>query len=430
MVKHVLSAIGLIPTDLLYCSKWELKIISNILNNFGLSFWSQLILNISLFAETLNLDRNYFMTNISDSTHYANKNFETNIIRNFSRKYSMHYLKNYPSILDPQWRNFIYTYPHKLLLLNSAFQFCNTSSNFLLSLSNEKQDLLKKIINEFGLLISKQITSTDLINIKAPFLFYNLLFHTNRGLTSKIYCGLVTELAKDHFSAPTKWNKIGFGYSTPVIQKAAGLIYQLKLPTRFKSKLFKHNLMGYKSLGLLKALGYLESTRCKFCTTSNMDYLHIFFDCPFSQFLLSIFEHQILKYLHTKVKITVDMINVFYIPTSLRKNIRDIMCNLIGSIKVNLHNLFFKTYAVCNPYDESKAISLYNKIINDCKILNPLMSQFNRLHYRPIKDSLYIFYNNAKVEPIIKHNSKFTNNYEDSFSKAVGLDLDKLLNSA
>ena len=58
------------------------------------------------------------------------------------------------------------------------------------------------------------------------------------------------------------------------------------------------------------------------------------------------------------------------------------------------------------------------------------MSQFNRLHYRPIKDSIYNFYNNAKVEPIIKHNSKFTNNYEDSFSKAVGLDLDKLLNSA
>ena len=132
-----------------------------------------------------------------------------------------------------------------------------------------------QIINEFGLLISRQITPTDLINIKAPFLFYNLLFRTNRGLTSQIYCGLVTELAKDHFSAPTKWNKIGFGYSTSVIQKAASIIYHLKLPTWFTSKLFKHNLMGYKSLGLLKALGFLESTRCKFCTTSNIDYLHI-----------------------------------------------------------------------------------------------------------------------------------------------------------
>ena len=143
----------------------------------------------------------------------------------------MHYLKNYPSILDPQWRNFIYTYPHKLLLLNSTFQFCNTGSNSFLSLSNEKQELLRTIINEFGTLISRQITPTDLINIKAPFLFYNLLFRTNRGLTSQIYCGLVTELAKDHFSAPTKWNKIGFGYSTSVIQKAASIIYHLKLPT-------------------------------------------------------------------------------------------------------------------------------------------------------------------------------------------------------
>ena len=186
MVKHVLSAIGLIPTNLLYCSKWDLKIISNILNNFGLSFWSQLILSISLFSEALNSDKNFFMVNISDSTHYASKNFQTNMVRNFSRKYPMHYLKNYPTILDPQWRDFIYTYPHKLVLLNSAFQFCNTNSNPFINLSHDKQELLRKIINEFGTLISGQITSTDLINAKAPFLFYNLLFHTNRGLTSKL----------------------------------------------------------------------------------------------------------------------------------------------------------------------------------------------------------------------------------------------------
>ena len=110
---------------------------------------------IPQLAKTLNSDSYCFTENMSDSTHYANKNFETNIIRNFSRKLSIHYLKNFPSILDPQWRDFIYTYPHKLLLLNSNFQFGNTSSNSFLNLPNEKQELLKQTINEFGLLILK-----------------------------------------------------------------------------------------------------------------------------------------------------------------------------------------------------------------------------------------------------------------------------------
>ena len=107
---------------------------------------------------------------------------------------------------------------------------------------------------------------------------------------------------------------------------------------------------------------------------------------------------------------------------------KNIIYNIIGSFNVNLHNLFFKTYLVSNHFDGSKAILLYN-IIGDCKILNPLMPQFNRLHYRLIKDSLYIFYHKAKGDPIIRHHSVFTNNYEDSFSKHIEQEMDKVLNS-
>ena len=188
--------------------------------------------------------------------------------------------------------------------------------------------------------------------------------------------------------------------------------------------------MGYKNLGLLKALGFLDNTTCKFCTNPDTDYPHILFDCPFVQFLLAIFEHQILKNLHIKVNISIDLINVFYTTTILKGSSKNILFNLLGAIKVNLHNLFFKTYAVCNPFDESRAISLYNKVLGDCRILNPSFTQFNRLHYRPIKDSLFIYYNNAKVDPIPKHNSRFTCNYEDSFSKTIELELYKLLSSA
>ena len=83
----------------------------------------------------------------------------------------MHYLTFFPSILDPQWRDLIYSYPHTLLLLNSSFQFFHTGSPLCLDLPNEKQDILTQLVNEFGNLISHKIPSTDLINVKAPFLF-------------------------------------------------------------------------------------------------------------------------------------------------------------------------------------------------------------------------------------------------------------------
>ena len=108
LARHALETIGLNPKDLLHCSKWELKIISNILiKNYGLEFWGQLILTIPQLAKTLNTDSYCFTANLSDSAYYASKNFDTNTIRNFSRKFSLHYLNNLPSIFDPQWREFI-----------------------------------------------------------------------------------------------------------------------------------------------------------------------------------------------------------------------------------------------------------------------------------------------------------------------------------
>ena len=68
LIKHALTAIGLNPKDLLYCSNWELKIISNILNkNYGFEFWSQLIMCIPQLAKTLNSDSYCLTANLSDS---------------------------------------------------------------------------------------------------------------------------------------------------------------------------------------------------------------------------------------------------------------------------------------------------------------------------------------------------------------------------
>ena len=89
IVYFVLSLIGLKPKDLLYACKWELKIITNILKNFGLNFWSEIILNISLFSQVTNsaikLD-NSFTANLSDIPHNINRNFDCKIVRNFSKK--------------------------------------------------------------------------------------------------------------------------------------------------------------------------------------------------------------------------------------------------------------------------------------------------------------------------------------------------------
>ena len=204
-------------------------------------------------------------------------------------------------------------------------------------------------------------------------------------------------------------------------------LHSLKLPTRFKSKLYKHNLCGYKNFTLLKKLGYLESTKCKFCSVDPIDYFHIFHDCAFSQFLLAIFEHQIFKHLHVKLNFNIDLINVFYLPITCKKNIKATIFNIVGSVKVNLHNLYYKTYSICNPLDEFRAVTLYNKIISDCKIINPHMIHFNKLYSRPIKNSLFFYYNKAKVEPYVKHFSKFPNNYADSYCQEIDSELNLIL---
>ena len=112
LARHAITTIGLTSKDLLYCSIWELKIISNILiKNYGLEFWGQLIFSIPQMAKTLNTDSYCFIVNLSDSVHYASKRFDTNTIRNLSRTFLPHYLNNLPSIFDPQWRELIYRLP-------------------------------------------------------------------------------------------------------------------------------------------------------------------------------------------------------------------------------------------------------------------------------------------------------------------------------
>ena len=63
----------------------------------------------------------------------------------------------------------------------------------------------------YGTQLSQTTNSTNIPNIEAPFLFYAFKFHTNKGLTSKIYIDLIYELTKDTFSATQKWYKASLG---------------------------------------------------------------------------------------------------------------------------------------------------------------------------------------------------------------------------
>ena len=231
-------------------------------------------------------------------------------------------------------------------------------------------------------------------------------------MTSKIYYSLLTNITQSDFSAPAKWDKLGFGYSKNLIQQAAKVIHKLKLPTRYKSKLYKHNLVGYKNITLLHKLGYTNSTQCSFCKQDQIDYAHIFFDCPISQFLLSIIEDQLFKTIQLSIKISVHLVNMFYLPNKMDTNKKQFLFNLIGSYKINMHNYYHKHLPIHNPLDESRIILLYNSIINDCRILNSSFNRFKILKIRPTSYStgqssmsLMSFFSQANLTPIITYTS-------------------------
>ena len=94
---------------------------------------------------------------------------------------------------------------------------------------------------------------------------------------------------------------------------------------------------------------------------------------------------------------------------------------------IYLLNIKSTSNLICNPLDENRAITLYNKIISDCKIINPNFYHFNKLYSRPIKTSLICFFDKAKQDPIVTHYSIFTTNYEDEFSKQIDCLLDQIL---
>ena len=73
-------------------------------------------------------------------------------------------------------------------------------------------------------------------------------FNAKKGMNSEVYN---TYISQTDFSVPAKWNKLGFRYSKTLTQQAANIINKLKLPTRYKSKLYKHNLVEYKYITLL-----------------------------------------------------------------------------------------------------------------------------------------------------------------------------------
>ena len=250
-------------------------------------------------------------------------------------------------------------------------------------------------------------------------------------MTSKVYN---TYISQSDFSAPTKWNKLGFGYSKTNIQQAANTINKLKLPTKYKSKLYKHNLVGYKDITLLHKLGYTDSSKCSFCKTDNIDYAHIFYDCPVSQFLLSIIEDQLYKTIKLTIKISIHHINIFYQQSKIDSKNKQFLFNLIGSYKVNLHNYYHKHLPIHNPLDESRIIQLYNNIIRDCRLLNLSFNRFRILKIRSTcfstghgSMSLMSFFSRANSDPVFTYSST-PSGTKDQLSEEIENILDNILN--
>ena len=410
-IHYALATINLEPKDLIYAAKWELKIISYFLkNNLGLIFWAEIVLRLDEFRQAINSAAGQTDHESEMLTHIQNKNISNRIINYFKTNYSIKYLKGIPSILDPTWRPIIYFYTQKIHLINSKHN--------ILSLASIKENIPDITMSQYEHLCASlidyrpKIANNILSKIKPDFLTESLKFNIRKGLTSKIYNSLISNITQSDFSAPAKWDKLGFGYSKNLIQQAAKVIHKLKLPTKYKSKLYKHNLVGYKNITLLHKLGYTDSTQCSFCKQDQIDYAHIFFDCPVSQFLLSIIEDQLYKTIQLSIKISVHLVNMFYLPNKIDTNKKQFLFNLIGSYKVNMHNYYHKHLPIYNPLDESRIILLYNGILKDCRILNSSFNRFKILKIRPTsystgQDSMSLmsFFSHANLTPVITYTS-------------------------
>ena len=281
--KTILNTLGIIPSDLLTASLWELKYIAfHLRTYYSLNFWATIIERIEEFRQTLNTHINQDECDIEPTTHIQDKIQANRITQKLRRNFTPNNILNQPTIFSKHWIDTIRKFPAKIHLLGDNG---NLNHELKLNESNNKIMTLTNIMTEY----KQRLGSRNINQIKSDPLRETLGQQSKKSVTSRIYSAYAHMEAKTktNFSTPEKWYKKGFCYSRQVIKQAAKVIMKLKIPGSYKATLIKHNLLGFVEPKILVKLGYKNTKECNLCHDKDITYTHIIFDCPIAQFLIN-----------------------------------------------------------------------------------------------------------------------------------------------
>ena len=112
-------------------------------------------------------------------THIPSKAVANRIINYFKTNYSIKYLKGRPSNLDPAWRPIIYSYSHKVHLLNSNHKILSLTSikENVPDINQHQYDHLCDLLQDY----THRIGNRPLSKIKPDFVTESLKFKIKKA---------------------------------------------------------------------------------------------------------------------------------------------------------------------------------------------------------------------------------------------------------
>ena len=145
------------------------------------------------------------------------------------------------------------------------------------------------------------------------------------------------------------------------------------------------NLSGFKIFKVLFKLGHIQQLTCYFCS-GELSQSHITFDCTVASFYWALFRLSFQKTFKKDTEINYD--NVFNLKLkpgqglNLTLSERNSFLNMIGVLKVNLHNMFYYTLFNFSRYSNTP-IRYYNNLIKRLSETEKFSTSFKRIKSIP-----------------------------------------------
>ena len=230
-------------------------------------------------------------------------------------------------------------------------------------------------------------SNTSPFDRKMDIIDINRSFNT-KSISGKIYNILIESGFDKDFNAHEKKNNQNFeNRKKEEIIKTSGRIWKLTIPNYYKDKLITMNLSGFKVFKVLYKLGYIQQLTCYFCSGELLQ-SHITFDCTVACFYWSLFKLSFEKTI--KKSIDIRYHNVFNLKLEASQGVnltvdeRNIFLNMVGMLKVNLHNMYYYTLFNFSRYSDTP-VRYYNSLIKRVNETEKFTTRFKPIRSFPAR---------------------------------------------